>query len=584
LAAHAASPGPAHEPRPRLIIDAVTFAVLLSRLSGIVQEMQDSIFRTGYSTIVRESHDASCMLMDADGEVVGEHVILPLHVGSLPAVCRAIKHAFGDDLHPGDVFITNHPYLSGVPHSMDLAVVAPVFAGGRLIAYSGSIAHKSDLGGVIPGTGYAGARELFQEGIQFPPVRYLAGDAIQRDVEAIVRANSRTPELVLGDIRGQIGVARLGERRLHALIERYGLEVLLDVFAQVHRVSEERLRAELRHWPDGSHEAEAFVDTDGIDLERRIRYHVRATKTGDRLLFDFSDSDDQVQGPINIQPALARSCLYYALVGFVDPKLPNNGGVARVVETRFRKGSVLDPYYPAAGNTYMASTIALTEAALQALSGFVPSKRHAGNGGVGGNSIAGTRPDGSAFVQYELIGSAYGGMALRDGASGIEVLLSNGMTAPIEILETEYPTRVERFELIVDSGGAGRHRGGLAPRRAYRILTDDAQWTLRGGRHLVPAFGNAGGASGRCGNATLNPTGAGERALPSRFSGVRMVAGDVAQLEKAGGGGFGDPRTRPFDEIVDDVLDGYVSRAAAVHDYGADPARLDAALESWSAS
>jgi N-methylhydantoinase B len=562
-------------------VDPVTFQVIVSRLSGIVQEMQYGIFRTGYSTIIRESHDASCMILDGNGDVVGEHAILPLHVGALPSVVRAVKATFGGDIHAGDAFITNHPYLAGVTHAMDMAVVTPIFHDGAIVAYCGSIAHKSDLGGVIPGTGYGQARELFQEGIQYPPIRYASRGEIVRDVEAILRANSRTPELVVGDLRGQLGVGRLGERRIAEMLTRYGLPAVLATFAQVQDVSERRLRAAIAQWPDGTHEAESFVDTDGIDLERRIRYHVRLTKTGDRIHFDYSGSDDQVQGPVNIQPALARACLYYALVGFIDGTISNNGGVARVVEATFREGSVLNARYPAAHNTYMASTIAVTESAIQALSGFVPEKRQAGNGGVGGNSIAGTRADGTSFVQYELIGSAYGGHARGDGASAVDVLLSNGRTAPIEIVETEYPTRVERFDLIQDSGGPGTFRGGLAPRRIYRILTDDAQWTLRGGRHAVPAFGLEGGKPGRLGSATHDPGTPQARSLPSRFSNVRLRSGDIAALEKAGGGGFGDPRRRPFERVLDDVLDGYVSRSAAIDEYGVDPERLDAALAAW---
>jgi N-methylhydantoinase B len=349
----------------------------------------------------------------------------------------------------------------------------------------------------------------------------------------------------------------------------------------VHRSSEERLRAALRTWPDGTHEAETYVDTDGIDLTRRVRYHVRVEKSGDRIRFDFSGCDDQVAGPINIQPALVRSTLAYVIVGFVDPSLPNNAGVSRVIETTFRPGSVVAAHYPAPHNTYMASTIAVTDATLQALSMFVPEKRHAGNGGVGGNSIAGKRDDGSTFVQYELVGSAYGGRARGDGASAIDVLLSNGRTAPIEVLESEYPSRVERFELIPDSGGAGEYRGGLAPRRVYRMLTDDAQWTLRGGRHHVPAYAVDGGAPGRLGSCTLDPGTPGARSLPSRFSNVRLGYGSIAALEKAGGGGLGDPRQRPFAKVLDDVLDGYVSRRSAIDDYGVDAARLDAELAAW---
>jgi N-methylhydantoinase B len=561
-------------------VDPVTFQVIQSRLSGIVQEMQDSIFRTGYSTIIRESQDASCMLLDADGNVVGEHVVLPLHVAALPEVVRAVKASFGDDIRPGDAFITNHPYISGVTHSMDMAVVTPVYYQGRLIAFCGSIAHKSDLGGVVPGTSYGSARELFQEGIQYPPVRFMRAGEIVRDVEAILRANSRTPDLVVGDIRGQVGVGRLGERRMAEVLDRYGVEPVLEAFAYMQDVTERRIRSILASWPDGAFEAESFVDTDGVTLDRPVRYHVRIEKRGDRIHFDFTRSDDQTQGPVNIGPALARGCCYYALIAMVDPSLPNNAGVARVVETTFREGSVLSPRFPAPCCTYMATTTAITEAMLDALSGFAPQRRMAGNGGVGGLSITGKRPDGSAFVQYESIASAYGGRASSDGVSAIAVLLSNTRIAPVEIVESEFPTRVARFELVRDSGGPGRYRGGLAPRRVWEILVDDAQLTLRGGKHEVPAAGVAGGESGRLGSL-VHQSAQGERRLPSRFSGVRLMRGDRLVLEKAGGGGLGEPQARSFQAVLDDVLDGYVSREAAIERYGADPVRLDVALAQW---
>jgi N-methylhydantoinase B len=561
-------------------MDAVTFQVIQSRLSGIVSEMQDSIFRTGYSTIIRESQDASCMLLDADGNVVGEHVVLPLHVSALPEVVRAVRRAF-DDIVPGDAFITNHPYIAGVTHSMDMAVVTPVFHAGELIAFCGSIAHKSDLGGVVPGTSYGSARELFQEGIQYPPVRFVAAGVPQRDIEAIVRANSRTPDLVIGDIRGQIGVARLGERRLADVIARYGIDAVRETFGAVGAVAEKRIREILATWPDGVHEAESFVDTDGVTPDSRVRYHVRIEKRGDRIAFDFTGADDQRNGPVNISPSLARGCCYYALIAMIDPSLPNNAGVANVVETTFRKGSVLDPYFPAPCCTYMATCTAIVEAMLVALSDFVPARRMAGNGGVGGISITGKRPGGGNFVQYEPIGSAYGGRATSDGVSGIAVLLSNTRAASIEILESEYPTRVRRFELVRDSGGPGRYRGGLSPRRVWEVLVDDAQLTCRGGKHDIPASGAEGGAPGALGSLTLNAGTAHAKPLPSRFSGVRLMRGDRLTLEKAGGGGLGDPRTRPFYDVLADVIDGYVTLDAAVRDYGADRDRLSAALEAF---
>lgn len=559
-------------------VDPVTFQVIVSRLSGIVQEMQDSIYRTGYSTIVRESKDASALIVDANGDVIGEHLVHALHIGCIPDLVRSIKQLFGDDIHPGDAFFSNHPYYGGVPHSLDIAVATPIFYGDQLVAWGGSTAHKSDLGGVHPGTGNGRATEIFQEGIQYPPIRFASRGEVVRDVEAIVRANSRTPELVLGDMRGQVGVCRLGERRVVETIERYGLETVLGVFRDVHNVAEDRIRHELRKVPDGVHEGTAIVDFDGINEGKPIHYHVRIEKIADRVICDFSATDDQATGPINIMPGLVRSCVAYGLIGMLDKTIPNNGGIGRVAEIRSRPGSVVAPTFPAPSNQYMSSCIAVTEAVIQALGKFFPNRAVAATGGCGGNTIAGRRRDGSSFVQFEPIASAYGGSSICDGSSGTDVLLSNCSIGAIEILESEFPTRIQRWELIPDSGGPGEHRGGLAPRRVYECLTESAQWALRGGKHFVGAAGADGGRDGRCGRAIYNPSTEQERALPSRFSGLALTAGDVLWLEKAGGGGVGDPKRRPFERVVDDVLDGYVTRESAIAEYGIDPERLDAAL------
>ncbi len=560
-------------------VDPVTFGVLSGRLSGIVQEMQDSIFRTGYSTIVRESHDASCMILDAQGDVVGEHVIAPLHITALPIVVRRIREIFGADLAPGDVFVTNHPYDADVTHSIDMAVASPVFAGERLVAFCASIAHKSDLGGVVPGTANGSARELFQEGILYPPVRYARAGKVVRDIDAILRANSRTPDLVAGDIRGQIGVARLGERRLLETIGRYGLETVLAVFAEKQDKTELRVRRALAAWPDGVAEAETFME--GDSAADAVRYHVRVEKTGDRIAFDFTGSSDQTEMPINVRPSIVRGCCYYAMIGMIDPEIENNGGLARVVETRLRPGSILDPRFPAPTNAYMTTAAALTEAIIAALSGLARDRHVAGVGGVGALAFTGRRADGTPFQTYELLGSAYGARTGLDGLSGVAVLLSNARTAPVEIMETEFPLRVRRFALIADSGGAGTFRGGLGFAREYELLAPRTQMTLRGGKHAIPADGGDGGACGRLGSLAVAPETERERRFPSRFSGVELAAGDVVRVEKAGGGGLGPPGARAFASLVDDVLDGYVSRAAAIADYGADARQLDDALASW---
>ena len=547
-------------------IDAVTYQVIQSRLSGIVQEMQESIFRTGYSTIIRESQDASCMILDAGGDVVGEHVVLPLHVTCLPAVVRNILAGF-DDIGPGDVFITNHPYLGGVPHAMDMAVAAPVYSGPTLVGFCASIAHKSDLGGPIPGTANGAARDIFSEGTQYPPVRLMRAGKTVPEVEAILHANSRTPQLVLGDIRGQIGVARLGERRILETIERYGLATLLAAFARKQDATERQIRAAIATWPDGVHEAESFLEV-GHPERPTVRFAVRVEKSGERITFDLTGCDDQVDEPINIHPPLVRGCISYAMIATIDPALANNGGVLRVIETHFRPGSIVNPNFPAPTNSYIPSTLAVTEACLEALSAFVPERRIARVGGFGAMSLGGARSDGSRFVQYELAGSAYGGRNGSDGPSGIAVLLSNARSASIEILESEFPTRVRRFELIPDSGGAGEFRGGLAARREVEVLAPEASLSFRGHGQLIAASGRDGGANGKPASCTLHPDTDRSQSLPARFAGVRVVAGDRIRFERGGGGGLGDPHRRPHAAVIDDVRNGYVTRESAIRDYG----------------
>ncbi|HEY5349528.1 MAG TPA: hydantoinase B/oxoprolinase family protein [Candidatus Lustribacter sp.] len=557
-------------------VDPVTYGVICSRLSGIVQEMQDSIFRTGYSTAVRESHDASCVILDAGGNVVGEHVIAPLHLTALPIVVQRIREVYGDDLAPGDAFITNHPYDSDVTHSIDMAVCSPVFFAGRLIAFCASIAHKSDLGGPIPGTANGSASEIFQEGVLFPIVRYLRGGAVVRDIEAILRANSRTPELILGDLRGQVGVGRIGEQRLLQVIERYGADTLLAVFAEKQDTTERHVRLELASWPDGESEGEAYTEGDGTD--DAIRYHVRVTKRGDHITFDFSGSSDQSRSPINVRPSIVRGCCQYVLVGMIDPELENNGGLARAVDVRVRTGSIVDPVFPAPTNAYMITASAVTEAVIAALSAFRPERRVAGVGGVGALALSGKRDDGSTFQVYELLGSAYGARSGLDGLSGTSVLLSNSKTAPIEIIESEFPLRFRRFELKRDSGGAGTQRGGLGFVREYEVLSPQMQLTLRGGKHRIPANGLAGGFVGGLGSCIVRSRSGDVRSLPSRVSGVVLQRHDIVQIEKAGGGGLGSPAARRFDAIVRDVRDGYVSRQSAIEDYAVEAQRLDDAL------
>jgi N-methylhydantoinase B len=551
-------------------VDPITLQVIQARLTGIVQEMQNSLFRTGYSTIIRESQDASCAILNTQGEVVAQHVVLPLHMGAFPACAAAILKTFSpSEINEGDAFIINHPYLGGSPHAPDMGVLTPIFYQSLRVGFAANMAHKSDIGGTVPGSGSGSAREIYQEGLHLPPVKFMVRLQPVKEIEAMITANSRTPALVIGDLRGQVGAARLGERRITELMERYGKATVLESTDLLSSYTENRVRRAIATWPDGESEGESFVDHDGIDLTRPIRIHVKVRKRGDQIHFDFSASSDQTQGPANIRPPLVRAACVYCLVTLVDRFLPINQGLARVVDATFRPGSVVDPHFPAAVNTYMPTALTVAEAVLRALAPLVPSKRISGGSGSAALVLGGRDANTNrAYVHYEIFSGGTGARSGKDGVSATAFHLSNCKTAPIEIIESEFPTRVERFEMIPDSGGAGQWRGGLGFARDYRILTDDVRFSMRTDKHAIEPWGSDQGLAGGLGSCIVNPESNEAKRLPSRFGDQQLSHGDLVRIERPGGGGLGNPFNRPAEKVLEDVRQGYVSLECARSCYG----------------
>ncbi len=556
-------------------IDAVDLEVIRASLGGIVQEMQNSLFRTGFSTIIRESQDASCAVLDAQAQVIAQHVVLPLHIGAFPACCRAVLDAFDAEIAEGDAFLINHPYEGGSPHAPDMAVITPIFHNATLLGFCASIAHKSDIGGPVPGSCSGQAKEIFNEGLQLPAVRFERGYQSFGDVARIIAANSRTPELVLGDIAGQVGAARLGERRVNALLEKYGRAKCLGAFARLLELSESKLRAALAAWPDGRFEAERFVDDDGIKLEVPVRIHVAVSKQGDQIHFDFSGSADQTAGPANIRPPLVQAACAYCLISLTDPHTFVTSGTLKAFDITTREGSVMNPRHPAPVNTYNPTVHAVVDAIFAAMTNIVPARARAD--GCGSRSIIlGGRSTytGKGYVQYEIIGGGGGGRAAQNGASGTTVNQSNAKIASVEIIESEFPTRVLRFELIADSGGAGQYRGGLGIRREYLNL-EDARFSIRSTKHVIAPLGAAGGMPGRTGNILINPDTPAQKQLPTRYADYPLKAGDIFRLDTPGGGGFGPVAKRDPQTVLEDVRQGYVSQAMAKAQYGVIVAQRD---------
>ncbi len=549
-------------------VDAVDLEVVKASLRGIVQEMQNALFRTGFSTIIRESQDASCALMDYNGDVVAQHVVLPLHIGAFPACCAAVLKAFGDTIAEGDAFLINHPYHGGSPHAPDMAVITPVFVDGVLFGFCGSIAHKSDIGGPVPGSCSGQAREIFNEGLHLPAVRYQSRHMANGDLERIIAANTRTPELVLGDIRGQLGADRLGERRLIALVGKHGAAKVRACYDRLFEMARARVKLAVAGWNDGRFEAERFVDDDGIELDRPVRVHVAIDKHSDALHFDFTASADQTKGPANIRPPLVQAACAYCLISLIDPQMYVCSGLLQSFSITAREGSVLNPRFPAPVNTYNPTIHALVDAIFAALSHVAPAKARADGSGSRSIILGGRNTHtGRNYVQYEIVAGGAGARASKDGASGITVNQSNARIAPVEIVESEFPTRLLRFDLIPDSGGAGRHRGGLGLRREYLNL-EDARFSIRSMKHVIPPHGCAGGRAGRAGDIVINPDSTSAKRLPTRYADYPLRQGDIFRLDTPGGGGFGDPFEREPERVLADVREGYVSREAAEQDYG----------------
>jgi N-methylhydantoinase B len=555
-------------------IDAITVEVVNQSLAGIVREMQDSLFCTGYSTIIRESRDASCAIVDPTGRVMAQHIVLPLHFGAFPACTEALLRNYDpSEMADGDAFIVNHPYQGGSPHAPDMAVFAPMFIDGDLFGFTCSMAHKPDIGGLVPGSSSGMSREIFHDGIMIPPARLYRQGELIKEVEIILRANSRTPDLIMGDIRGQVGSTWLGVDRVKQVCAKYGASTISEAAERLFDMTEGRVRAAISNWPDGVYRGEAMLHNDGIEGGTPVYVRVTVTIEGDRAHFDFREADNQCTGPFNIRPPLVQAVCSYVLKSLIDPDLPSNHGLSRVIEADFRQGSILNPNLPAPVNTYMPVAHTTAEALFDALGHAVPGA-HAGecSGSIGGTLSHSDHREGYPAVQYELPGGAIGARGDMDGVSASKSHVANGTITSIEIVESEFPVRIERFELTPDTGGAGRFRGGLAYVREYRML-GHSRLSTRGGRDLTPAEGRAGGLPGNLPKRVINPDTSREYEIQASDGNVDLNPGDVLRYQQPGGGGYGDPKTRPIETVLNDVREGYVTPTAARQVYGVEVKR-----------
>ena len=558
-------------------LDAITVEILRNKIASLTEEMHYHFYRSGYSTIIRESRDFSCVILDREGRLIVAppmffHAPVYRHlVGRIlavygrptpsPAGGRACASGGGEagGIRDGDVFVSNHPYEGGLPHVSDMAFVAPVFADGRIVAFAGSIAHKADLGGTVAGSTSANATEMYQEGLLIPPIKIRNAGRPLLDIERLILGNSRQPAVVRGDMNAQIAVTEMGAVRVKELCARFGAETLCQAFAAILRAAADGLRAAIAKLPSGVvASAEGLLDSDGVVVDRPIKLAVAVKVENGIVTFDFSACDPQAGGPVNLRPSMVEACVFYCLIGCLDPKLAFNDGMRDVVRFAFASRTVVNAEPPAAVSNYQMVNLKLVDVILEALARLHPARAVANAGSSSALSIAWRQGRaGQSTMQYEIIGSAYGGGAGHDGASATATHLSNLHITSIEILEAEFPCRITRFDLVPGSGGAGRWRGGLSMRREYELLADAAV-IRRFDKSRFPPQGLAGGGPGGRSRFVVR------LGVPDEFEApasgrYEMLAGERFLVQSAGGGGYGDPQMRERSAIDRDIAEGYVS-------------------------
>ena len=561
------------------MIDPITLEVIREAFVSTVREMRVTLVRTAYSSVLYEGEDFSCVLMDGHAQLVAmskghDH---PLHIVPIAWSMRAVREKFGDDIHPGDVFLHNDPYTGGT-HLNDVAMIYPLFAPGssgadELFVFPVVRAHWGDVGGMSAGSLSGSATEIFQEGVRIPPVRVVDRGRPNAAVLDLIFANMRGQREREGDFNAMLGTCRKAAERVEALAARYGVPTVRDAVAELMDRAEVRMRAAIRALRPGEYVYEAHLES-GRERLTPLSVRARVTVAGDAIAVDLTGSSPQTAGPTNVGPAMAPTGVFTIVKAFLDPGADVNSGAFRPLSVVTPRGTIVnaDPPAPCGGMVEVKYCVesAVMGALAQALDGKV-----AGDLKGGGNHcyVGGPHPrTGETFIFYEYPAGGTGGFDADDGSNAVRTWTESDMTTvqPIEAVEQLYPVRIERMALREDSGGPGRRRGGLGLAREVRILSDGARLSVLAEKAVLPPFGVCGGSAGaanrfrvRRDGVTLEPS-----PLPGKVGSFPLERDDVVVMETSGGGGFGDSLAREVERVVADVAEGYVTVDAAAHDYG----------------
>lgn len=549
--------------------DRFTMDVLREGFLAVADEMFISLARTSQSPVIYEVLDFAVGITDPAGELVSQGNGIAGFLGPLGEAVRDTIVRI-PDLAPGDVVATNDPYAGGGTHLSDVALVRPIFFEGSLVAFAAAKGHWTEVGGKDPGSWTADSTDVFQEGLQLPFVRMVRGGVRERDLEAVLAANSRLPNMVVGDLIAQTACLEVAERRVLELCARYGAETMAEAMRVEHARNERLARAALATLPHGVYEAEDFLDDDGVG-SGPIPIKVRVELAADRVTVDFTGSSSQVRGPVNCTWSGLVSGVRTVFKAITDPAEPPSDAWFHPLEIIAPVGSVFNAVRPAPVAAYFEATEAASDLIWKALAPAIPSLTAGSFVSVCATALALTHPDtGEPTILVEPQPGGWGASEMHDGEHGL-VSVGDGETyvIPIEVCEQRYGVRVERFALdVVDGAGAGRRRGGRGIVREYRVLSDEARLTVAYGRHRFPPWGADGGREGSVNYIEIVPA---DGSAPRRFgkaASMPLVRGDLIRLVTGTGGGHGDPRAREPEMVARDLADGIISKRDAREVYG----------------
>ena len=548
--------------------DPITLEVVRNKVDGIANEMQSTLLRSSFSTVVKEGLDASASLFTPNGETLAQAIAIPIHLATLIPIVETIARTFPmDEMKPGDLYIMNDPYLGGT-HLPDIAIVMPVFFDERPIAFSAAMTHHQDVGGMSPGSVPPNATEIYQEGIRIPPLKLREGNEFNHTLVEMLKLNVRVPQVFMGDIGAQISACTVGARRVAELAGRYGYGQTLRIFNELLDRSEQLTRKALEAIPDCTYSYVDYLDNDGVNLDESVRIEVAVTVSGSELHCDFEGTDPQTRGPFNAVKSGSQAAAYYAVRAVTDSSIPTNGGCFRPVSLHLPEGTLVNPVEPAPVNSRTATLKRIAGSIVGALKGALPEQIPADSAGeLLVLSLGGKNLSGKPYVVGEFNAGGSGGGPRKDGVDVIETDGSNCMNMPVEALELEAPARVHRMSLRTDSGGVGEFRGGLGCVREIEFLTDNIALTHRGERHRHAARGSQGGGDGAKAFSKIVRRDGTEEVVNSKLF-TMVHSGERLIVETAGGGGYGDPNGRDREAVQDDLRNRKVSERSAMNDYG----------------